>query len=257
MTYWIEVRTGLRRSGKPKLVPLSDADNYRGFRSTFAFDDEVADIIRIQGGTAGLRGFPVYCDTIFMDFDGHDPAEFRDWIRSSGIGHSEFSSGNRSIHYHIPIVPVFGAWVPDAVKRWTLQHAPSADISYLHQAGMYRLPGTFHHKNPGACKSLLFEMSGDPVVLTEPQARELAPITRDIEVSEEYLFTELMSKKQAGGRSLHIWKLATIAGKLGKSEAETMSILEWWNEMNCSPMHSEDVLSRQLASAYKQLRRKV
>jgi len=253
---WIEIRTGLRRSGKPRLVPLEQANSFTGFRSTFAFDDEVADIIRIQGGTAGLRGMPVYCDTIFMDFDGHDPAEFRDWIRSSGIGHQEFSSGNRSIHYHIPIVPVFGSWVPDAVKRWTLKHAPSADVSFVHQSGMYRLPGTFHHKNPGACKSLLFEMSGDPVVLTEPQEKQHAPIARDIEVSEEYLFTELTSKRGAGDRSLHLWKLATIAAKLGRNETETMDLLVWWNNMNCNPPHNDDVLSRQLNSAYKQLRRK-
>ncbi len=121
---------------------------------------------------------------------------------------------------------------------------------------MFRLPGTFHSKYPGRCKIMKYEQAGNHLRLTEPQSRELAPITRDIEVSEEYLFTELMSKKQAGGRSLHIWKLATIAGKLGKSEAETMQILEWWNSMNCSPMHSEEVLSRQLNSAYKQLRRK-
>lgn len=256
MSLWIEIRSGLRRVGKPKLVNLEDVHLYTGFRSVFAFTEETVEIIKIQGGTQGLRGFDVYCDTIFMDFDGADPVEFRALLRSEGIAHQEYFSGGRSKHFHIPLAePVCGPWVPNAVKQWTKKYAPDADISFLHPSGLYRLPGTFHSKHPGQCKSLIYEQDGQKILLQEPQAKSYMPIARDEEVSEEILYAELMSKKGAGGRSTQIWKIATIAGQLGKNEEETLELLHFWNSHNALPPHSEDVLVNQLNSAYRRLRR--
>jgi len=253
---WIEVRSGLRRSGQPKLVPLQDAHLFRGFRSVFGFPQQVAEIIQIQGGTQGLRGFDVYCDTIFMDFDKGDPVEFKALLRSEGIAHQEFFSGGRSTHLHIPLAePICGPWVPNAVKQWTKQHAPDADVSFLNPSGMYRLAGTFHSKYPGQCKALLYEQDGQRISLQEPQTKSYMAIVRDEEVSEEILYAELMSKKGAGGRSTQIWKIATIAGQLGKSEEEAMELLHFWNSHNALPPHNEDVLVTQLNSAYRRLRR--
>lgn len=255
--YLVEIRPGVRRMGKPKLVPLADVGNYTGFRSVFAYPPETAEIIELQGGTQGLRGFEVYADTILMDFDDHDPVEFRQLLISEQIAHEIYDSGGRSIHVHIPLdEPVCGSWVPAAMKQWVLRYAPTADISFYSPSGQYRLPGTFHAKHPGKCKTLISSMKGRMIRLEEPEYKPNAPIHEDDEVTEEDLFAELTSKKSVGGRSMQLWKIATKAGQLGKTEEQALDLMRFWNSHAATPPHDEEVLINQLNSAYKRLRRR-
>lgn len=250
-TYYIEIRAGVRRSGGPNLVPLQDAHKYIGFRSVFAYDDTIAEVIRLQGNTSNLRGKPVYADTIFTDFDNHDPVEFREWLRASGIAHTEWDSGNRSVHFHVQIQPVYGEWVPHACKAWTLQHAPTADISFLHPAGQYRLPGTFHPKRPGRRKLMTYQQEGQPLVLEEPPKREFKIALHDDTTIVDF-YTLLLVPKLEGGRQPYIWRLAITAAQAGMEFAETLEHLHWWNSRFCTPMHQDSILQRQCESAYKQ-----
>ncbi len=255
MTYWVEVRSAVRRTGPIRLVPLSDVNEHRGFRSTFAYDETVTQLIRDQNGTHHLRGQPVYADFIFLDFDSHVPHEFLAWLATSGLSNSIYDSGGRSVHVHIPIEPVFGVWVPFAVKQWTKQYAPTADISFLHPAGVYRLQGTFHAKHAGRSKQLTSEQEGSKVQLSPVQQAAFTSSYSDGSTRDEF-FLMLTKVKGEGHRSGHLWHLATVAAECGIEFDEAMQHLLWWNGKWCRPSHDADKVRSQCESAYRRLSRR-
>jgi len=255
--YFVEVRSGLRRNGPPNLVSLSEVDQYTGFRSVCCFPLEVANLIRTQKGTANLRGQPVYADTLFMDFDGHDPIEFRAWLIASGLGHTEWNSGGRSVHFHIPMVPALGVWVPAAMKAWTKKHAPSADTSFLHAAGMYRLPGTYHAKHPGRRKELVHSCNGRLLELFATESETIGQLFDYGGSTKEEFFTLLMAAKGEGQRAPFIWRLATVGAQAGLEFFECLEHIRWWNAHMASPPRDDLTVVRQCESAYRRLARRL
>ena len=252
MNYFVEVRATVQRYGRPRLVPLSDIGNYHGFRSTFAFDADTAQRIDDQGAMRDLRGASVYADTLFMDFDGHQPDEFRAWLMTSGLAWDEYDSGNRSVHFHIPMEPVEGAWVPQAMKAWTKLHAPTADTSFLHPAGQYRLPGTYHAKQPGRRKQLVASGLGVPLVLERPSI--MPPIRLDNEESSrEQFFAMLLTSKGEGSRRPWLWQAATTGAEAGLSFDEVLEGLLVWNTHCCQPPHDKQTVIKQTESAFRRL----
>jgi hypothetical protein len=250
--YWVEVRSSVRRSGPPRLIPLADVDGQTGFRSIVAYPEDVAQLIRDQGGTANLRGQPVYADTLFIDFDGHEPTEFRAWLQGSGLAYTEWDSGNRSVHFHIPLVPIFGPWVTDAMRKWVKQHAPTADISFYHPAGQYRLPGTFHSKRPGQCKSLVCGREGNLLEL-RPAARETFAAAYQATGSREEFFRTLTQAVGEGHRRPRAWLLATQAAECGMEFDDAVEHLLWWNGNLVDPPHEPETIIKQVESAYRRL----
>lgn len=253
MSYFVEIRAGVRRTGPPRLVELEEVSKHRGFRSVFCFDAETAQFIQDVGSTSNLRGRPVYCSELFMDFDQGNPVEFREWLRSSGLQFETYDSGGRSIHFHIAMEPVYGGWVPTACKRWVQQHSKGADVSFYHPAGMYRLPGTFHAKHAGRCKRLIEEGGDNKLVLTEPPARETRPF--EATGSREDFFLMLLERREPGGRSMFLWRLAMTAAQAGIGFEETLENVRWWNSQQSQP-HVDQHVVRQCESAYQQLARR-
>lgn len=253
-TYYVEVRASVRRVGAPRLVPLDQIYQHTGFRSVVSYDEKVAALIREQGGTANLRGQSVYADTLFMDFDGHDPASFREWLIASGLGYIEYESGNRSVHYHIPIKPMYGPGVTDAMKAWTKKHAPSADISFLHNAGVYRLPLTYHPKQPGKSKQVVVSRPGPLLELDAVAAEQFD--AADAGGSREEFFTLLTQAVGEGKRQPRAWLLATMAAECGMEFDEASEHLLWWNTWLVDPPHEPDVIIKQVESAYRRLARR-
>jgi len=250
--YFVEIRAAVRRMGPPRLVPLADVDRHFGFRSVFCYDTDTAQSIAEAGNTANLRACEVYADTVFMDFDGHEPTAFRAWLAGSGLTYTEWDSGNRSVHYHIPIAPIFGYWVPAAVKAWTQKHAPTADISFLHPAGMYRLPGTYHAKNPGRRKELVAQQDGDTLVLAPPPPTALRPLAfSDGESTTEDFYILLSQVKGEGHRSGHLWRMATVASEAGIAFDVALERMQWWNDRMAATPHDSTKVLRQCESAYR------
>ena len=257
MQYYCELRRTLRRDGPIQLVPLDDLQYLTGFRSVYAYTEEVARTILEAKTTSILRGQPVYSDMLLIDFDAFDPAEFRKLLLRNGIAFQVWDSGNRSIHFHIPIVPMFGPDVPSMQKAWVKQHAPDADISFYHAAGIYRLPGTYHAKNPGHCKKLLEERSGSALEITATSAGwtpRTGPILRDESRLEDFN-TGLLKAVGEGGRRPYVWKLATIGAEAGLTFDEVVEKISWWNSHLCHPPHSQDAIIKQIESAFRRLER--
>lgn len=256
-SYFIEIRPTVRRSGPPLLVPLSDSHKYRGFRSVFAYDEATTESIREMRGTSHLRGCEVYADTLFVDFDNHDGEDLIGYLLDQGIGFEKWHSGNRSIHLHIPMVPVFGEWVPRSCKKWMQSRTKHADLSFLHPAGQYRLPGTYHYKNPGKCKILLEARPGKLLEIERVDRKPsmFGPVTLD-EGSIENFFFFLTGKASEGSRRPYIWKLCVLGLEAGMGPEEVLAHVEWWNSRFCEPPHPQDILELQLEQALIYTRRK-
>jgi hypothetical protein len=253
--YYIEIRSTVRRTGKPKLILLADQHKHTGFRSVYAYTAEVAEEIMADGGTKFMRGTPVYSDTLFMDFDDHDPTEFRELLISNGVAFEEWDSGNRSVHFHVPIVPMYGPHVPNSQRAWVKKHAPTADISFYHPAGQYRLPNTYHAKAAGKCKRLVAEHEGATlqIDMIEPSKMSSFSVT---EGNEEDFFANLLVKQESGHRRPHIWLLATMAAESGVAFDTAVDCIRWWNDKFCIPSHEDEVIVKQTESAYRRIQQK-
>lgn len=253
--WWVEVRSTVHRKGTPKLVPLTEVHKHTGFRTAFAFDDDVAALIREQGSTQGLRGQKVYADVLFVDFDSSDGSGLIKYLNEHGIAYERWDSGGRSVHLHVLLRPIYGAWVPTACKEWLRKQAPDADVSYIHPGGMYRLPHTYHSKRPGRCKTLIETRPGKPLEIAEPAQK--AP---SFQLSErggaEELFLLLTQRKGEGHRSPHLWRLATTAAEAGCSFEETVEHAKWWNLNFSEPPHDEGTVIKQCESAFRRLARR-
>jgi hypothetical protein len=203
-----------------------------------------------------MRGLPVYCDELLFDFDNHDPTEFKAWLKEQNITHKEFTSGYRSVHLHIPIVSIHGDWVPLAIKQWAKKHAPTVDMSYIHPAGVFRLPGTYHPKNPGHFKQLVFEHEGHILTIPEPEEKVMSKLRIQADTTPEQLWIELMSKKGPGHRSGHLWKIATLAFELGYDMDQTIEFMCQWNTSMADPPQDEHTILRQAESAWERIQRR-
>lgn len=258
--YWVEIRSGVRRSGKPKLVPLSEVHKHTGFRSVFAYDDVTAAVIRDTGSTRGLNNISVYCDVLLLDFDGRDSDDFEKYLQSLGVGYERADSGNRSDHYHIPIRPIEGTTVPAACKDWVHKHAPTADLSFYHPSGQYRLTGTFHAKRPGHRKEIIRVVQGPPLEL--PAAVSRPPIALSFgderDTSSAQQFTELMLKpyNPAIGRRPHLFQLAITGFDAGMDEDAVLDACRWWNENMSGAPHDDTAVVTQVSGALKYAARK-
>jgi hypothetical protein len=208
--------------------------------------------IRERGDLTELRGEAVHADTLFMDFDGHTPTSFLEWLRTSGLAWQEWDSGGRSVHVHIPIEPVCAPWLPDAMRAWTKQHAPSADTSFLHPAGMFRLPFTYHPKS-GLRKELVAEGDGARLVLTEPATPRFAAPTVVAGTHERFL-EALLQPCHEGKRRPHLWVIGRLGAEAGLEFDEVFEQAKWWARTHCHPPHPDSVVMRQIETAFKQLR---
>ena len=99
------------RQGRPRLLTRDEILHGRlqGFQSVFGYPEETQQIIAKQGNTRDIAHLPVYCDTMFVDFDDKDVEanQFRNSLCECGIGYTMYESGNRSFHFHIPVLRNF------------------------------------------------------------------------------------------------------------------------------------------------------
>ena len=257
--YWIEIRPTVRRSGSPLLVPLEHSAQYRGFRSVFAYDEATKESIREMNGTSHLRGMPVYADTVFVDFDNSDGSDMINYLVEQGIGFEKWHSGGRSIHLHIPMVPAYGSWVPLSIKKWVQARSPKADITFYHNAGLYRLPGTYHYKYPGQCKTLLLAHPGK---LLEPARVERkipifgAFVLDEGSIENFYFYLTDSKAGEVGNRSPHMWKLCVLGLEAGLEIDVVRDHVCWWNNRFAKPPHGEDTIDKQLEQALLYMQRK-
>lgn len=261
MKWYVEHRPQVRRQGKIKLVPIDQLEDKYGFQSVYAYDEATKDRIIAANSTKGLHGCNLYSDTLFMDFDdcGEDAIKFQNYLILHRISHYMFDSGNRSIHFHIPLEnPMIGPHIYLIQKAWVVQHAPSADISFYQPAGMYRLEGTYHVKNPGHCKTCLADVSYKTKLdlqVYQPQTvikmpKILVPCV-DTDADFYNMLAHLLQSTQGeGGRNFHAWKIIKTCYQLGWDADRAFQEVSFWNCRNASPSLPESEIIQTLRGVY-------
>lgn len=253
--WFVEHRMLVRRKGAPKFISLDDLSNHVGFRGVYAFSQQYAEEIAYAGTTRGVSSYPVYSDCLLLDFDNNADQALaaKNWLIAGGYGFEEYDSGNRSIHFHIPIHPMYGRHVPRTQKWWVQQHLPGSDTSYYHAGGVYRLPGTYHRKRPGHQKILLCSQPGQLLLVPDTcptSFLEQPTLDRDPTVDYERMLLRLLDRDvNEGDRTGHMFKLLRTMEKIGYADHEIIQEMLEWNIEKASPPHDDSYVVKWIHQA--------
>lgn len=254
MNYFFMVTPTVKRVGLPDFVPVDRLYQYQGFRSVFMFPSEAVDEIRAQGHLRRLTHLPVAAAELLIDFDDNleRAQEFNKWLYEEGYVYNRYASGNRSVHYHILTTLLTGPSVPYSHKKWVREHAPGADLTIYHHVGLFRLPQTWHEKNPGHRKQLV--ASGGYRTLHIPlEERKFisVPMTSlDPDEASRKLRRALQREQTEGGRRVHVWYIGAMAYDAGLSEHEAIDRALEWNQSHAVPMLDPTVIIKKIEEAY-------
>jgi len=241
--YFFEHRSSKPRRGKLNFISIdADLSNLTGFRSVYAYSESLVEKIKKDNSTRGILGEEVYSDTLFVDFDG-DPEHadnFRYYLKDSRINFERYHSGGRSIHFHVKQVNLLGRHVPYSERTWVAENIIGADLSFYHQAGMFRLNNTYHESGRGQ-KKLLEAHPGAKLII--PYIEKPVPATAAAEVANgkpgpklvQYYDNILWEECEPGGRRPHMFKIIATGVDIGKSMTDIWNDLLIWNKQHAHP----------------------
>jgi hypothetical protein len=243
---YVEYRNDLIRTGKPIMVSVNQLQKLRGFRSVYSFDSDGVQAIREAGNTRVAKDQTLYTNRLFMDFDdcADAAAEFEQLMLDGDYRYTKWDSGNRSIHFHVCIVPLMGKGIHLFQKYWVAQNAPRADISFYNPAGIYRLPLTPHAKNPGRIKELLHYHPGkNNLHISTEAVQSQYDKAQSEDVSHFYTANNVRrlceQTAEEGNRHPHMYRIVSTSKNTGFSEFDTLENVLFWNRNYASPPHSE------------------
>ena len=253
MTHLYLYTPTVKRSGKPQLLEGDELKSRQGFRSVFGYPDTTAAVIAQNGNTRKLKGMELYLDCLLVDFDNceDDADRFGEYLRDNGIGHEVYDSGNRSQHYHVPTKPLTSRTLPRDVRHWVQLHAPGADLTIYTTSGLFRLPGTWHEKNPGRRKQLTAAYEGDKLIVPKSQRPHyFNSAIPEAKVADRKLSIGLSARKSEGGRRCYVYYLAKNAHDAGYPEEAALGFITQWNMKCASPPLDLADIERKVSEAY-------
>jgi len=221
-----------------------------GFRSVYGFKEKPIS-------SKGLNKYPVYSDTLFMDFDDGLGKGFKSavqFMKDNLIKFEAFSSGSKGGHLHVAILPMFGEGVPFSQREFVKGLECSADISLYRHSSLIRLPGTVHDKTGNAKTKL---DGGDGCMLEIEYMNP--PKFSNVVVSDDNLLhmafnrlTSLINHEPASGtRTLTIWSVAKNLSDAGFNFDTTLDIVQRVNETWKQPKEDSEVLRAVREAFYK------
>lgn len=245
-----EWRQSVKRAGLPV---LSDVQPEKAqYRSVYGFPSSTQDRITTQGHMKNLEGMMLYSDMLLIDIDDADNVEAAlNILKELGIGYSKWTTGNRGVHIHIPIIPMTGVNVIYSQKHW-LQSVglwSLIDSSIYRPAGQFRAPGARHLKT-GGIKTKLKDNTGKlleirmlkppPVVHTDWELETSTP-TKEFD-----FYMNLLSYRSMGGRHPHMYILWMSGKKAGLDREELEDCIRWWNHTCTDLPHSDISITRKI-----------
>lgn len=257
MTYFIEVRRTVERSGPLAYAPLAHESYYTGFRSVYAVDTATRDLILSRGNVAGLEHTPVYSAELFLDYDSDEGVdEAVRTLADMGVRFAVFDTGRRGVHIHVPCAPMLGSSVPYSQLQFVRAHFGGAwDHTLYRHHSIFRLEGTFHEKNPGHTKRLRF-WGPDGKLLEIPILPMPPPLERQREEDASVTktpsdFWSAVLAPHQGPRTFHVYSLGALAAECGVSYDEGLAAAGNWAHTICRPpLTSERELTRVFNNGY-------
>lgn len=205
-----------------KFVSVDEILNHTGYRSVFAWNSEDAALASSAGTVKVLKDKPAFADTIFVDFDNNEKGAlaFKGELDNQDIIYEMYTSGGRSIHFHIFMLPVYDVLVPNSVRKFMenfKQHG--YDPSVYNYCSLFRLSGTIHEKT-GKPKALI-ERGGFYLLelnLVAPDKIAIIPADHDALAVAMALYSNYIGGGVAeGGRYTVQWKVAKALQEAGLS----------------------------------------
>jgi hypothetical protein len=253
MSYFIEHRRTVERGSKLTYVPLEAERECTGFRSVYAVDAALRDLILGKGSVAGMENMAVYSDILFLDFDSDDGVEeARDTLCSMGAQFAIYSTGRRGRHFHVAIEPMFGASVPHSQLRFVSTHFAHFDPTVYRPHSIIRLPGTWHEKAPGHMKHRMEFLPGNllkiPVVSKPPPV----PSTEsEGEANPTEFWASVLSPRQTPGRTFRLFRLGVLAARAGVPFDEALTAARSWAQTIATPpLNNEREIQRVFSNGY-------
>lgn len=253
-----ELRKTTVRLGPVRLVSREELDISTGFRSVYCFGQDAVAHIKLTNSTAGLKGLDLYSNELLVDFDNQPEAALKFEQFLQNYNYSKWDSGGRSIHFHVAIEPMSGPTVPESHKEFMQQIAPLADMSIYKTSGMYRLPGTFHHKYRGNFKYKLYEQTNKPLLKINTIKSSPTKLTPALPYDDStdlrpYLLFQSFKKVVEGtvGRNNHVFILAALCRDTGMASEEALELITSWNLSCCHPPLQTSGIIATINSAYR------
>jgi hypothetical protein len=242
----------VKRDGRPQLLAKDKLVAVGGFQSVFGYPPDTAKRIREQGNTRRLYNSPLYIEELLIDFDDApaDADKLGEMLRRNKLRHRMYDSGNRSTHYHIDVVPRTSTTLARDVRQWVQLHAPGADLSIYTPTGLFRLPGTWHEKNPGHRKELVINYQGEPLVIPQIEDKRATHYLSSRRGAEEKFLRGLVKRQGAGGRRCYAWYLGKKAADAGVEEGDALERIVRWNSQYCNPPLDLDDIVTKVREAY-------
>jgi hypothetical protein len=255
MTWYIEHRRTVERTGPLKYVPLEACPTLTGFRAVYAVDAALKDHILKAGSVSGLDGVPVYSDTLFLDYDGEDGVEAaRDTLCGLGARFEIYTTGRRGRHFHVQIEPMFGTSVPYSQLQFVRAYFTGAfDHTIYRPHSIIRLPGTYHEKAPGQMKQRLELLEGNPLRIPMQERPPEVAVRRNSEETQNPsdFWTAVLSPK-ATGRTFRLFFLGALAARCGIDYEEGLAAARSWATTICyPPLTSEREIQRVFSNGYE------
>lgn len=237
-------------------VPVVDLHDYTGYRSVFAWSSEHTAEAKTAGTVKVLKDKPAFTDTIFVDFDNNEKGAlaFKKDLDDEDLLYEMYTSGGRSIHFHILTVPVYDIRVPNSVKKFMqnfLSHG--YDQSVYNYCSLFRLSGTIHEKT-GKPKELI-DRGGFyslELNLVEPDKIAIIPADHDALAVAMALYSNYIGSGVAeGGRYTVQWKVAKAFQEAGLSFDTVLELVlamdESWKTLSKGPTETK----RAVTDAYR------
>lgn len=253
MTILYEYRRQVRRGSQPvSLITKDSLLSERGFRSIYGFDEDACEYIRNENTTAGLAGHNFYSDDLLVDFDNAWAAAEAFAEDMAPYSYTMWDTGGRSIHFHVDIEPMYGPEVPAVQRAWMKELYPEADTGIYKSSGIYRLPGTYHHRAVGARKALLEENRGDKLYIGD--VRRPVDVQRAVYSGghelEDALNHMLMLPAGEGGRNNRLFNIVRLCKLCGEDLEATKRLCAGWNAQFCSPPLPHQELMQTVLSGF-------
>lgn len=195
-------------------IPVSEIQNYTGFRTLSQFDENDVIAATTAGTISVLCDTSVYIDTLCVDFDNsaENADTFRDWLIAENYHYELHHSGSRSQHFHVAIEPLQSRSAPKSLKEFMVNTFGEGfcDQSLYSYTSLFRLSDTVHEKT-GVNKTLLESQGFYRIKIDLVDKQLFGEVDLDISVLE-YTMIRYMSLlgnvPSNGNRSQVLWSMS-------------------------------------------------
>jgi len=237
-------------------IPVTDLDNHTGYRSVFAWSSEHATEAKTAGTVKVLKDRPAFADTIFVDFDNNEKGAlaFKKELDDEDFLYEMYTSGGRSLHFHLSMVPAYDVLVPNSVRKFMQRFSQHGyDQSVYNYCSLFRLSGTVHEKT-GKPKELIDRGGFYSLELNLVAPDKIAIVSADhdalavaLAVYSNYIGTGVAE----GGRYTVQWKVAKAFQEAGLSFDTALELVlamdESWKNLSKGPEETK----RAVRDAYR------